>query len=99
MHILDISCLYQDSAAWFVEDGNVLAAAQEERFTLKKPDARFPKNAIRYCLDVRWVGRLLLTLDMSTLDANTCVYKRLVSAFPLDLNRQCRLLRTNSERR
>jgi len=50
MDILGISCFYHDSAACLVRDGNIMAAAQEERFTRKKHDPRFPKNAIRYCL-------------------------------------------------
>ncbi|MDP2646865.1 MAG: carbamoyltransferase [Desulfobacterales bacterium] len=51
MNILGISCFYHDSAACLLKDGNILAAAQEERFTRKKHDPRFPKNAIDYCLD------------------------------------------------
>ncbi len=51
MRILGISALYHDSAAALVEDGRIVAAAQEERFTRKKHDARFPESAIRYCLD------------------------------------------------
>lgn len=50
MYILGISCFYHDSAACLVRDGNILAAAQEERFTRKKHDPRFPRNAIKYCL-------------------------------------------------
>jgi carbamoyltransferase len=51
MRILGISALYHDSAAAIVTDGRIMAAAQEERFTRKKHDASFPKNAIAYCLD------------------------------------------------
>ncbi|HEX4970819.1 MAG TPA: carbamoyltransferase [Steroidobacteraceae bacterium] len=50
MHVLGISAYYHDSAACIVRDGEIVAAAQEERFTRKKHDARFPHNAIRYCL-------------------------------------------------
>ena len=50
MHILGISAYYHDSAAALVRDGQILAAAQEERFSRKKHDARFPGNAIAYCL-------------------------------------------------
>lgn len=50
MHILGISAFYHDSAACLVKDGEVVAAAQEERFTRKKHDASFPVNAIQYCL-------------------------------------------------
>src|SRR2546430_13431973 len=50
MRILGISAYYHDSAACLVEDGRIGAAAQEERFTRKKHDARFPAHAIDYCL-------------------------------------------------
>jgi carbamoyltransferase len=51
MNILGISAFYHDSAACLVQDGKILAAAQEERFTRKKHDFEFPKNAAKYCLD------------------------------------------------
>ena len=47
MRILGISAFYHDSAAALVEDGRIVAAAQEERFTRKKHDAAFPRNAHR----------------------------------------------------
>lgn len=50
--ILGISALYHDSAAAITVNGEIIAAAQEERFTRKKHDASFPKNAIRYCMEV-----------------------------------------------
>ncbi len=50
-HILGISAYYHDSAAALVSDGKIIAAAQEERFTRKKHDAGFPKQAIEYCLE------------------------------------------------
>lgn len=50
MHILGISALYHDSAAALLRDGEIVAAAQEERFTRKKHDAKFPSNAVGYCL-------------------------------------------------
>jgi len=50
MRILGISAFYHDSAAALVEDGRIVAAAQEERFTRKKHDASFPHHAIGYCL-------------------------------------------------
>ena len=50
MRVLGISAFYHDSAAALVEDGRIVAAAQEERFTRKKHDSDFPQNAIRYCL-------------------------------------------------
>jgi len=50
MHILGISAYYHDAAACLVRDGEIVAAAQEERFTRKKHDEQFPLNAIDYCL-------------------------------------------------
>jgi len=50
MNILGISAYYHDSAACLVQDGRIVAAAQEERFTRKKHDAEFPKHAVDYCL-------------------------------------------------
>ena len=49
-HILGISAFYHDSAACLVSDGQIVAAAQEERFTRVKHDPRFPGNAVAYCL-------------------------------------------------
>lgn len=51
MKILGLSAYYHDSAAALVDDGEVVAAAQEERFTRKKHDPGFPSNSIRYCLE------------------------------------------------
>ena len=48
MHILGISAFYHDAAACLVRDGDIVAAAQEERFTRKKHDADFPEHAIAY---------------------------------------------------
>ena len=62
MRILGISAYYHDSAAALIEDGHVVAAAQEERFTRRKHDASFPKNAVGYCLSERQV-------PISSLDA------------------------------
>jgi carbamoyltransferase len=50
LRILGISAFYHDAAAGLVEDGSIVAAAQEERFTRKKHDSRFPRNAAAYCL-------------------------------------------------
>ncbi|OGL48180.1 MAG: hypothetical protein A3C43_11675 [Candidatus Schekmanbacteria bacterium RIFCSPHIGHO2_02_FULL_38_11] len=50
MNILGISAYYHDSAACLVKDGEIIAAAQEERFTRKKHDPRFPVNAVRFCI-------------------------------------------------
>jgi len=55
-HILGISAYYHDAAAALLREGDLVAAAQEERFTRKKHDARFPRHAIQYCLDEAGVG-------------------------------------------
>jgi len=54
--ILGLSAYYHDSAAALTIDGDIVAAAQEERFTRKKHDAGFPGNAIRYCLEEAGIG-------------------------------------------
>src|SRR5579871_3383870 len=61
MRILGVSAFYHDSAAALVEDGRIVAAAQEERFTRKKHDASFPRNAIAYCLEA--TGAKLSEID------------------------------------
>jgi len=50
VQILGVSAYYHDSAAALIEDGRVVAAAQEERFTRRKHDPSFPENAVKYCL-------------------------------------------------
>ena len=50
MRILGISAFYHDSAAALIENGHIIAAAQEERFSRKKHDSRFPHHAVQYCL-------------------------------------------------
>jgi carbamoyltransferase len=61
MRILGISAFYHDSAAALVEDGRIVAAAQEERFTRKKHDPSFPMHAIGYCLEA--AGAKLSDID------------------------------------
>src|SRR5213594_4138368 len=56
MNILGISAFYHDSAAALIQDGKLVAAAQEERFTRKKHDAGFPAQAIAYCLREGGIG-------------------------------------------
>ena len=51
MNILGISAFYHDSAAAIIQDGKIIAAAQEERFTRKKHDPGFPAEAVKYCLE------------------------------------------------
>ena len=54
--VLGISAYYHDSAAALVRQGELIGAAQEERFSRKKDDARFPQHAIRYCLSEAAIG-------------------------------------------
>jgi carbamoyltransferase len=62
MDILGISAFYHDSAAALLRDGEVLAAAQEERFTRKKHDPEYPIHAIRYCLEAAQISAADLNL-------------------------------------
>jgi len=62
MKILGISCYYHDSAAVLVEDCRVVAGAEEERFSRRKHDSSFPRNAIRFCLD--YTGTAAAALDL-----------------------------------
>ena len=50
-YILGISAFYHDSAATIIHEGKIIAAAQEERFTRKKHDSRYPKNAVNFVLN------------------------------------------------
>jgi len=56
MYILGISCFYHDSSASLIKNGEIIAAAQEERFTRIKHDISFPINAIKYCLDSQGIS-------------------------------------------
>jgi carbamoyltransferase len=55
-HILGLSAYYHDSAACLLSDGEIVAAAQEERFSRKKGDAAFPRHAVDYCLGTAGIG-------------------------------------------
>jgi len=56
MRVLGVSAYYHDSAAALIDDGKIIAAAQEERFTRKKQDANFPEKAISYCLETAGIA-------------------------------------------
>src|SRR6185295_6033774 len=56
MRVVGISAFYHDAAAALVCDGEIVAAAQEERFTRKKHDSSFPRHALEYCLSEAGVG-------------------------------------------
>jgi len=80
VRILGISAFYHDSAAAYVEDGRILAAAQEERFSRKKHDAGFPRAAIEYCLGE--AGRQLDEVDFVVFyDKPFLKFERLVETY------------------
>jgi carbamoyltransferase len=80
MDILGISCFYHDSAACLVRDGEILAAAQEERFTRKKHDPAFPENAVAYCLEA--AGTVASRLDaVAYYDKPFLTFERLLLSY------------------
>ncbi|MBK8013351.1 MAG: carbamoyltransferase [Deltaproteobacteria bacterium] len=80
MRILGISAFYHDSAAALVDDGKIVAAAQEERFTRKKHDARFPHEAVDYCL--REAGATLDGIDhIAFYDKPFLKFERLIETY------------------
>ncbi|MBX3469774.1 MAG: carbamoyltransferase [Planctomycetes bacterium] len=79
-YVLGISAFYHDSAACLVRDGELVAAAQEERFTRKKHDARFPRNAVDYCL--REAGITVSHLDhVAFYDKPLLKFERLLQTY------------------
>lgn len=80
MKVLGISAFYHDSAAAIVSNGEVIAAAQEERFTRKKHDPGFPANAVRFCLD--YAGCSLDKLDaIAFYDKPLLKFERLLETY------------------
>ncbi|HEY0461959.1 MAG TPA: SxtJ family membrane protein [Pyrinomonadaceae bacterium] len=80
MYILGISAFYHDSAACLVRDGEILAAAQEERFTRKKHDERFPSNAVEYCL--KHAGITIADVDLVAFyDKPLLTFERLLETY------------------
>ena len=73
MRILGLSAYYHDSAAALIQNGCILAAAQEERFTRRKHDARFPINAIEYCLNVAGISPKAVSYTHLTLPTKRIV--------------------------
>ena len=61
MNILGISAFYHDSAACIIKNGEIIAAAQEERFTRKKHDNSFPCKSIKYCLKEAKITAIQIT--------------------------------------
>lgn len=80
MKILGISAFYHDSAAALIEDGEIVAAAQEERFTRKKHDPGFPTNAVKFCL--QYGGVTLDQLDgIAFYDKPLLKFERLLETY------------------
>ncbi len=80
MKILGISAFYHDSAAALIEDGEIVAAAQEERFTRKKHDPGFPSNAVKFCL--KYGGVSLEQLDgIAFYDKPLLKFERLLETY------------------
>ncbi|HEY8519851.1 MAG TPA: carbamoyltransferase [Gammaproteobacteria bacterium] len=79
-YILGISAYYHDSAAALIRDGVIVAAAQEERFTRRKHDPRFPANAVRYCLSEAGI-RLTDVADVVFYDKPLVKFERLLETY------------------
>jgi carbamoyltransferase len=80
MKILGISAFYHDSAAAIIEDGEIIAAAQEERFTRKKHDPNFPANAVKFCLE--YAGTSIDDLDaIAFYDKPLLKFERLLETY------------------
>ena len=80
MRIIGISAFYHDSAAALIEDGRIVAAAQEERFTRRKGDANFPSQAVAYCLEES--GLSLADIDYVTFyDKPILKFERLLETY------------------
>lgn len=80
MKILGISAFYHDSAAAIIDNGEIIAAAQEERFTRKKHDAGFPANAVKFCLE--YSGTSLDKLDaIAFYDKPLLKFERLLETY------------------
>ena len=80
MKILGISAFYHDSAAAIIEDGKIIAAAQEERFTRKKHDPGFPVNAVKFCLE--YCGSSIDQLDaVAFYDKPLMKFERLIETY------------------
>jgi carbamoyltransferase len=80
VHILGISAFYHDSAACLVRDGVVVAAAQEERFSRKKHDHRFPRHAVDYCLRAGGIGPADIT-SLAFYDKPWLKFERLLETY------------------
>lgn len=79
-YVLGISAFYHDSAACLLRDGEIIAAAQEERFTRRKHDADFPRKAVQYCLSAAGITSKDLTL-VAFYDRPRSKFKRIISTY------------------
>ena len=77
IYVLGISSFYHDSAAAILKDGEIIAAAQEERFSRKRHDPRFPVNAINYCLEEAFIEMDEIDV-VAFYDNSFLTYKRIV---------------------
>ena len=107
MYVLGISCFYHDASAALLKDGKIVAAVQEERFTRKKHDISFPKNAREYCLksqnisikDIDYIGfyeKPLLKFERvlyQHLEIFPKSYKTFIKNIPLWFNEKLRVLK------
>ncbi len=80
IHVLGISAYYHDSAACLLRDGSIIAAAQEERFSRKKGDARFPQKAVEYCLQAAGITASELEA-VAYYDKPVMTFTRLLQSF------------------
>ena len=82
-YILGISCYYHDSAAVLTCDGEIISAVQEERFSRKKHDSKFPENAVKYCLKSNNLENKLLIIS-GPVTNNVSAFKQSFEKFSLD---------------
>jgi len=80
MYILGISAFYHDSASVLIEDGKIIAAAQEERFTRKKHDSGFPEKAITYCLEEAGIALEKISI-IAFYDKPLLKFERLITTY------------------
>ena len=81
MHILGLSAFYHDSAACLLRDGEIVAAAQEERFTRKKGDAAFPRQAVDYCLRRGGISRRRTSRYVGFYDKPLLKFERILETY------------------
>ena len=88
-YILGLSCYYHDSAAALLKNGEIIAAAQEERFSRKKHDSSFPKNALLYCLNSQGIS-LADVQKIVYYEKPFLTFERLLETYLVTAPRGCR---------